>query len=297
LIVSQELEDGTKIAIAKGKGTNTYYLGDKSYSKVGRDIPEDVLSLLRTQVLPLDKDQSLDLNFMRQFDTPFLLSDSTSIITKAISSLSGINIIYSAVREGMADLQKLKSKSEVLRGTISDLLKYDELSEAGTALLALVEKVKAYQSALAVARTDLDKRYKLRDDLELLEGREVDLAPFGKSCDEVLSAFSKATTLRSSVAKMESVRDRLSGIPDYVVSDGFLDDLTFFEGSINSLNYAFDIGVGKKSKLDKMSELLGLIGECSSKEANIAKLLEEGGSEITRLEKQVKVCPTCSRPF
>lgn len=297
LAVEQELEDGTKVSILKGKGVNSYFVNEKSFSKIGRDIPVEVLDLLRTSELPLDKDLSLDLNFSLQFDHPFLLADSTSIITKAISSLSGINIIYSAIREGSAEAQKLKTKSEILSGTVSELIKYDKFSEEIGQLSLDFSKIKKLDEEISNAKLQISKNINLLKQLESLENRDVDLAPFKELVEQLGRTEHDFMSTKSNVLLMNNIVDRFSHISNYALSSEFSLDLDCFDNSVGKLQYTFDALVAEQMALTKHTHLLFEIEELEDLGLSADKVLKEQEAEILTLKAQVKVCELCQRPF
>lgn len=297
LAVEQELEDGTKVAILKGKGVNSYFVNDKSFSKIGRDIPVEVLDLLRTSELPLDKDLSLDLNFSLQFDHPFLLADSTSIITKAISSLSGINIIYSAIREGSAEAQKLKTKAEILLGTVSELLKYDKFSEEISQLSLDFSKIKKLDEEISSAKLQISKNIDLLKQLESLDSRDINLDPFKELVENLGRAEHDFMSTKSNILLMNGVVDRFSHISNYALSNDFYLDLDCFDTSIAALHSAFNVLVADQTALTKNTHLLFEIEELEDLGLSAEKSLKDQEAEILALKAQVKVCELCKRPF
>jgi AAA15 family ATPase/GTPase len=297
LSVTQELEDGTRVSIVKGKGVNSYFIGDKSFSKVGREIPEEVSTLLHTQELFLDKDQSLDLNFSRQFDTPFLLSDSTAIVTKAISSLSGINIIYSAIREGNSEIQKGRAKSEVLRSNISDLSKYEVLSAVVRGVSSSVEEAKALSQTIENKKTHIQNMQKMLLDLELLEARMVDLQPFSSRVDNFMVEYENLDRLKLKRGGLESALSKFSGISEYALTDVFSGKVKQLGIDIDKLVEVFKEISSTDFKREGLVKVYNNLIEAESASISTGEALSAVSFSIAELEKQVKVCPTCNRPL
>jgi len=297
LEVTQLLDNGTRVSILKGKGINTYFSGDKTYVKVGRDVPEGVSSELKTQDLVLDKDQVLDLNFCRQFDSPFLLSDSTTVITKAISSLSGINIVYAAIREGTSEHQKIKAKSEVLQDTILGLLKYDALSEEADRLTSVLSKVRELSYSVDLAKAHASKCSLLLEIMEDLGIKEIDTEPLTRKINECAQHASSLGALRNEKTSRELLLKTLSGISDYVLASDV-------DSDSHSEQKCYGIALLRSSSLDDARQknkeeeaLLLKIYEVEDTISSVESAIKSHEESIVDLEKQVKVCPTCQRPL
>ncbi|VVB50692.1 AAA ATPase domain protein [uncultured archaeon] len=297
LEVTQYLDSGLRVAITKGKGVNNYFSGSSTYCKVGRDVPDEVSRNLRTPELVLDKDQSLDLNFCRQFDTPFLLSDSTTVITKAVSSLSGINIVYAAIREGNSEYQKSKTKAEVLQGNVSDLLKYETLSKEVDALLETVREIKALQSSIEDEKKRVIYYKTLLDGMESLQAREADLAPFEFKLQEVLSLWKDGQGLQTKKSSLEVLLDRMQGVHPYSLSDELPKDIAVLETSLGSLVESFELLKTESTLLSKSKVLFAGFVDIDSRQAELESRLFDYQGQIKSLEEQVKICPTCQRPL
>jgi outer membrane murein-binding lipoprotein Lpp len=297
LSVQQIMDDGSTVSIVKGKGINSYLIGDKSFSKIGRDIPEEVSLTLRTQELPLDKDQSLDLNFSRQFDSPFLLSDSTAIVTKAISSLSGINIVYSAIREGLAEYQKEKLKVEIVRGVIRDKAKYDSLSSEVDDLKSSLAAIDALCKDLERVKGEVVHNESLLARLEAAKSRDINLGPLLELIGRFESDFAAVNSSRAYLFRLESMHFDYSTTSEYVASQEFELNLSSFNDKLDNLSHDVDIINSRDKETGAWSNLLARVETLGSLVASTDTSIKEVSAEVTKLESQVKVCKTCGRPL
>jgi DNA repair ATPase RecN len=206
LRVEQEFDDGSIVGYERSKTVNRYILNGTEFNKVGREIPDAVKEFLKADELNLDKDQSLDLNISSQFEGPFLLADSSTLITKVISSLSGIHYIYSALREATTQSQRLKAQATGLEANIKGLEKYDVYAQESDNLsndLSLVEKTANKIEGLEAEIAQLKGIYAHLKDLN---SKYVDPAPQA----EELNALSNNFTLLSQIKTRTDVLIELS---------------------------------------------------------------------------------------
>jgi DNA repair ATPase RecN len=99
----------------KGKAKNEYEIKTsdlKRWSRVGRDVPEEVSALLGFRQVELDDGTKFIPSIQRQFDGPFLLSDSPSKVAKILGSLTNISTLFAAIREGTNEARRLRRAAE-----------------------------------------------------------------------------------------------------------------------------------------------------------------------------------------
>lgn len=295
LKVSQTLTDGTVISIEKGKGINTYTVGDQKFSKVGRDIPLEVSEKLRTAVLVLDKDSSIDLTFARQFDPPFLLTESSSVVTKAISSLSGINIVYSAIREGNGEAQKLKAKSEVLAESLKNLIKYDSLYDESVSLQKENSNLVLNISARNSKVDEITTKISILSALEFLQNKDINVSMIQWELDDLLSRHSVVQAGLSRRIQLIGLLNRFYGISEYTLSDEFNDGIENVFSSTEKLLYVKDIIKEKTNKLSALSNILSSLTTSEKNEIGLNAQIDESVKEFNGIKAQIRVCPTCGK--
>ncbi len=91
-----------KLIVTKGEKVNAYELWDGgeviTWDRVGTEVPEAVTDALEFRQLTLDDGTHFTPNIQRQFDPPFLLTESPSKVAKVIGTLTNISILYGAVK-------------------------------------------------------------------------------------------------------------------------------------------------------------------------------------------------------
>lgn len=86
--------DDKTVTIERGPGKSTYAIGDEVYSKAGVTVPEEVAAALRLRA------DTPDPHFSFQFDRPYLLAETGSVVSELLGKLTTANVLRSAVREG-----------------------------------------------------------------------------------------------------------------------------------------------------------------------------------------------------
>jgi len=86
--------DEHTVGIERGPGLSTYTVDSATYAKSGVGVPEGV-----GKVLMLRTDTP-DPHFSFQFDRPYLLGETGSVVSDTIGALTNANVLRAAVREG-----------------------------------------------------------------------------------------------------------------------------------------------------------------------------------------------------
>jgi len=297
LYIQQNSDDGTTVAIAKGRGQNTYYAGSKVLSKIGKEIPPEVANYLRTDELALDKDLTLDLNFSGQFDSPFLLADSSSVVTKAISSLSGINILYSAIREANSEAQKLKAKGDVLTESIKGLLKYDHLYLESEQVKKLFESLTVLGENIEKTQSEnISKKSQYRELLSL-EHRTIDSSSLDKHYKVVTDLQENLKKSYSRRDSLKACKDKLFGISEFTLTQEYTDNITNLGSSVEKLAYVQTIISEKWDKLAKLKSALSILNEIEVQNTNHCAEQYKAEDEYAEIKSQIKICEACGRPL
>jgi len=125
---------GGAMVVRWEKGKSAEYLivdmdgnDSQKYSKVGGQVPDEVVALTRLSTIDLGGGIKFAPNFHSQFDTPFLMDESAPRIAKILGELSGVNLLYKAiaeanlrVRRNSGDLNRYREELEEKREKIKD---------------------------------------------------------------------------------------------------------------------------------------------------------------------------------
>ena len=106
------IQKDNKVAIGRRTAKGVEYKFDSTlYSKTAKKIPSDISNFLGIYPYAIDVDMSVFFQIQKQFDTPFLLTDSSITVAKIIGRVSNLNIVLMAMREMYAS--QLETKQEV----------------------------------------------------------------------------------------------------------------------------------------------------------------------------------------
>lgn len=297
LYIQQTCEDGSTASISKGKGQNAYQAGARVFSKVGKDVPPEICGILRTDELVLDKDLAIDLNFSGQFDSPFLLADSSAVVTKAISSLSGINILYSAIREANAEAQKAKAKGDVLTDSLKGLLKYDTLSLEAEEVKRIFDSLVLMQSLKEKTEAGIVSKKTKLTTLTDIGLRQITVsvleAPL-KDAQELQKQLGEAYRHRDT---LKVCKDKFFGISEFTLTAEYADGVKYIGESLEKLAYVKSIIADKREKVEKLKDTFSSLADKVLKNGEQLLELTRLESEYATLKEQVKICEACGRPL
>ena len=113
-----------KIVFADGK--------EKVFESFGIEVPHEVREVLPLISLPIDIDNTINLNMIRQHDSLFLLGGkwSGSDRNKTINAIIGIQYIDSAIKQIAPEIKGSNSKKEKIEAEIAETkLKIEELGD------------------------------------------------------------------------------------------------------------------------------------------------------------------------
>ena len=92
--VSVVLDDERTVSVERGPGKSSYAIGEEVYTKAGVTVPDEVAAVLGLRA------DAPDPHFSFQFDRPYLLAESGSLVSELLGKLTSANVLRAAVREG-----------------------------------------------------------------------------------------------------------------------------------------------------------------------------------------------------
>lgn len=297
LYIQQTCEDGSTASISKGKGQNAYQAGARVFSKVGKDVPPEISAILRTDELALDKDLTIDLNFSGQFDSPFLLADSSAVVTKAISGLSGINILYSAIREANSEAQKLKAKGDVLTDSLKGLLKYDQLFLEAEEVKRLFENLTMMQSLKEKMGYSIATKNTHLQTLNGIASKSIDVSVLDAPYKEVQQTQVSLREFYKRRDSLKASKDKFFGISEFTLTQEYSDSVNYIGESVGKLKYVQTIIAEKDKKLSKLRDLLTSVSSLEKNGDTVGVDLVQAEVEYDELKSQIKICEACGRPL
>lgn len=271
--VSALVDDKTITAI-RGKSLSTYKVNDIAYTKSGVSVPEKVQNILGLY------QASPDLHFSFQFDKPYLLDESGSIISQTLGTLTQASTLRGAAKEGnrralevkrlittrQNDMksvderleedfngleqawQRQKEAEALYEASVSDSERLSALSRA----VARVESTQAAREALCVVEA--------KDARSILEELETHISVYSSILTS-LDAIAYAQKIMADVPSKKDATQEINSIEKYItdlkntnvtldkVTDGALSyeaaqrALEVAQKTLNQTNAAIDLVV------------------------------------------------------
>lgn len=120
------------LTVTKTKKDHTYKIGEKTFRKVGRNVPQEAINLLNLG----------DINFQDQLDPPFLVTSTHGKISKAISEILHSDRIEKAISTIRKEKNSLEAEKKVLSSDIEEAqIKIDNL-ETLDDIRPIIKKIK-----------------------------------------------------------------------------------------------------------------------------------------------------------
>lgn len=110
--------DGNTVNWTKGKSA-AYDLNGQSYSRMGTTVPVDIQEALGIRRVDVDS-LTLFPQFASQFDTPFLLTESSRKAAQVLARITRLDIVLSAMIDVKKDTTKTKQNIEQLSKEIEN---------------------------------------------------------------------------------------------------------------------------------------------------------------------------------
>lgn len=218
--------DGHHIIRVKGKskklpdewGENGYVLDGKWLGAVGRDVPEEIATILNVS----------EVNFQAQLDSHFWFSKTAGQVSKELNEIVNLQAIDQSLANIATKLRQTRSKQELIEERLKQakeqkeqldwvvqadaaLLQIEEQQEsiakdreACDFLRSLVESVQNYESAIQTLRKPLETLSSLVSDIESHLKQRAKL----KTCQALLDRIDNA---QQTMAAKDGIRS-LSGI-------------------------------------------------------------------------------------
>ena len=126
LKVKVTLDCGTSVEWVKGKNENSYRItwpdgGESYFQKVGADVPDEVKEVLKLSPIVMEGGQKAQVNIHEQLEAPFLIQDTPGHVAKVFGELTSASKLYTAVSEGIKQINRAKATKKVRKGDLEEL--------------------------------------------------------------------------------------------------------------------------------------------------------------------------------
>lgn len=195
--VTLTFSDGVKVTIERGKSLSSYTLGSESFTKSARSVPPEVEAALSFPLLG-----GVDSTFSFQFDRPFLLAETGSVVGQVVGSLTNASLLASAVREANRRRQEAVITQRLREG---DLVSLGARLETYRDLPQELSRVESLEASLARVEELDGRREAIQRQVQSYRREEQSSsAPPTPPVDlsEALSAVESQVALRSSIIRL-----------------------------------------------------------------------------------------------
>jgi DNA repair exonuclease SbcCD ATPase subunit len=279
------LEEGPKIARTRTKDFNGYIINDvDKLEAVGTDVPAKVSELLNFS----------EVNMQRQFDQPFLLSESPAEIARFFNKIIHLDLIDKVLSK--AELTRKRTGQDIERDiqdiekTQKEIEKFNWLEKAEEIIIraerwenrikkeedklnsikVILDKIKSYQKIVDSINYDFDKITRLMNDIVIFD-------------DELYEKESKLAKLTNIVKSLKQYKEDVYEI----------DKIDFKR--INQLSEEITTLYDKISKKEnRLDDLRFTVDDIKKNTLGF----ERAAKEIVELEKEMpESCPLCNQPL
>lgn len=263
--VRVDFEDGNVVVWKKGTKINDYEINGKVISKVGTEIPEEVLGL---GVKSVEVDgREIWPQIARQFEQVFLLDLPASSLSSALSDVDKILQLENAISESKSDMKavdsELKYAKEYLKREELRLESYGGLEEMDSLLGSIEEK---------------------EEEVSKYEKRIEELGRLKREKDRVLNEIEEMKGL----VEVEGLLKPVKGVEDKRIELGFISEVRELmhkkkeslvmigeEGLLSSVGVYLEHGGLEDKRIE-----MGFISEVKS--------LKQAREEASKIVKQVE---------
>lgn len=264
---------------------NGYLCGDKKYEALGQAVPEDIETFWNMS----------EVNIQKQFDSPFLLSESAAEVARFFNKtihLDKIDVV----------LSNAESKRRKLNSSILENTKMKESLELEISEMEWIDDVEL-MIAVAEAKQECilsknDTIQKLTDALEVIDAEYKKLRSIPKNLDRVLKDMASAEALDSKIEIKIDVEANLHAFLETVktqreiIKKGL--NPTHAQVALDMMDAAKKLADGNNKKTTTVANLEALIGSILVGESYIISYKAEVETLMAQMPKS---CPTCGKPL
>jgi exonuclease SbcC len=257
-----------------------------SFEAIGTDVPDEI-----TKILNLS-----EVNIRKQWDQPFLLSESPGKVAEFFNKIIRLDIIDDILSE--AETLRKRNEREIKQNKI-DQEETTKQIESMSWTREASEKIKAIEN---FSDKTLEKEEK-RDRIEKLINQycktEDELAEIPGNMETILLAMEEIEKLHEKIKEKEEKRDRISGLLEkydkYCDELDELDKIDFkrAEQLMNDIEKLDAEIIKKETKEKKYEEIMDKFRDKHEKHYDITTIKEEIKDLLEQLPAQ---CPTCGQP-
>ena len=307
---------GKEITRLRQKTDNLYKIDGEEFSGFGRNVPQPIQDLLNCSYI----------NIQEQFDSPFLLSDSTAELTSKLNEIANLSIIDVSLGNISKRVKRLKTDIKYAKKEIDslseELKKYNGLRKLDVYIKKLEKSQKEKQiliNNITDAKTLLNTQKSLVSDIIVIPDVQI-LNNLESARERVLLQSEKVFEVKELINKNNELKKSIIEIPSYTIIDDLLvisrktsdyydkisimkellDERNNLKNSLTKIPSYAIIGQLQKQKerVETMTYKVKNVKTLLENKITIQKQINKINREIFSLKKQFpSVCPTCGKKY
>jgi len=279
--VTLVMDSGTVITREKSPVFNGYFIQTpemtepKRLEAVGTDVPEEVTKLLNFS----------DVNYQKQFDSPFLIGDTSGDVAKYINKLVNLEDadMYQTTVESLR-----KDTEKTIKINTSDIsaetIAIEKLSWLDSAK-QIIQTYDEHQKKSTEITVQINRAEELLEELYRYELRKTGTSVYIKA-ENLLSQVSADTHKKDNLTKAEQLMVQLNTAQQEIVKSGCWQKAEQLLQKINTIQMSAD---NKKENIKKAEILMETAVQNHRSMIQYGKEIEEANKELA----SVDVCPLC----
>ncbi len=269
----------------KGKNVNKYVINNKDLEAFKTDVPEEVKKIINFS----------ELNFQNQFDSSFLLSNSSGEVAKILNKIINLDVIDNSLFNIEKMKKNYKTEYERISNNIvkieDDLNEYDWIDEAEKKLNKLMKKESSIQKKK-------DKETKINIIIDKWKSYHYEI----KKYKQILSYEKRVSILldeqiswKEKEKKYNKLSDIYNRINNTKIEQEKYNKILKYEELTNKLLKKEEILTKKRQKQVKLNDFIIKFKNVSDK---IKQNNENLSCLIEKYEKiKPNICPLCGGDF
>jgi DNA repair protein SbcC/Rad50 len=283
---SVTFDNSKKITRGRKSTFNGYVIDDElKLEAVGQDVPEQISNIWNME----------EVNIQKQFDTPFLISESAAEIARFFNKTIKLDKIDKVLSKAESERRKI---NQDISTNIENKKGYEEnIKKAGwiEEILPYIELAERHELNI---RKKIETEFgidKIIENIKFLNS-EIDKIP--GNIDDVLKVINIAMELDLEIEKKIERENLLVDIINNIISTEEILKSILGDAQIEKIISLFSEAENLSAKIETLSEELFSLNSLSRKIVDGEILVEEENKNLSVLITQMpKICPLCNQPL
>lgn len=274
---------------------NLYYLDGHEFGGFGREIPAEVQNTLEMYLIVLENGEKIDLHFVDQHDTPFMVSrGAAGTRSKILGHVGGLHILDSAIARVNKDIGINKAAQS----------NAEQEKEQICAALGNSMDLKNARRTLERLTTDLDEcaqQQKLLNFLINAQTKFSQIVSQGKDIKQTLETFPEVAenfgALRNQIQQLQTLEHlwaQLNTI-DRQIDQGVSQAVPEIVADFSCINQ-------QQEQLNNLIDIQNALNAIEAEKIQLTAAVEKSRGQLEKMRQEyrkilraLKICPTCNQ--